>query len=783
MRRIQSGNKEFEKASQSSSLKRTILVVISAVALAGGMLAWIERLQRVSQSQQTAEVLVTRLRRETEHMGLLEMTAFAEPNHIQDSNTDAAICLSETKKIVSNIYAAVDNGKDFNALEGAVIRYETAVQGELKILAGGDRPAARKIDLEVIDPMEVAVAQQVDAATLSSSKMAQEASDAATAGTRISLFSGAILLAALFWFFERSNRRSISLRVSQESLTKAEQKWKSLIRNVSDAIVLTNPEGTVTFVSPQLTRLFGFLPEEVVGKSIFEFIYRQDESVARVIFEQVLGSEQQIEQQWRIANNARVLLHCEVTLINLLHDSNVNSVLVTLHDITERTKFEEQITHQAFHDSLTGLPNRALFNERLKRTVDRCKRRNQKVAVLFLDLDNFKVVNDSLGHEEGDRLLIELAEMLKGCIRPDDTVARLGGDEFTVLLEDIGDIDEAKGVADRIITRLRKPIRLSGRDFVATCSIGLALLDDEHDSDNLLRDADTAMYQAKTSGKAGYAIFDRTMSVKAVERLELEGDLRKAMETNQLHLVYQPIFGIRSQEVSGLEALLRWEHPTHGLIPPLKFIPIAEETGLIVPLGLWVLETAAEQAQGWIQSKRCDPGFTLNVNVSARQLQEIDFVENVKSILERTGLNPGALKLEITESMLIDNVDSIVERLNQLKDLGIHIAIDDFGTGYCSMSYLSTLPIDTLKIDRAFISRLGADPEGEAIVQAILSMAKALGLMVTSEGIETADQLDHLETLGCQEGQGFLFSKPMDADRVLDFMERRQVASDVSLAA
>jgi diguanylate cyclase (GGDEF)-like protein len=384
------------------------------------------------------------------------------------------------------------------------------------------------------------------------------------------------------------------------------------------------------------------------------------------------------------------------------------------------------------------------------------------VAVLFLDLDNFKIVNDSLGHQTGDRLLIAVTERILACARPEDTVARLGGDEFTILLDTLRDVPDAIQAADRITAALREPIKLDSYEVYATASIGIAFsAGGNGDPDSLLRDADTAMYQAKNRGKAHHVLFDHSMNAVALERLEMEADLRRAVAQNELRLRYQPIIDLATERVTEVEALVRWQHPRHGMIPPARFIPLAEETGMIVPIGRWVLAEACRQARKWHVSHPTLPPIVIGVNLSAKQIQQPDLVSEVAEVLRETGLDPKCLKLEITESVMMQNAESTIEKLRELRDLGVSLAVDDFGTGYSSMAYLSRFPIDTLKIDQSFIGRLGQQAEDDAIVRAIISLAKNLNLRVTSEGIETPEQLTELQALGCDRGQGYLFARAL----------------------
>jgi len=430
----------------------------------------------------------------------------------------------------------------------------------------------------------------------------------------------------------------------------------------------------------------------------------------------------------------------------------------------ERKLFQEQLWHQTFHDPLTGLPNRALLHDRLEHALARADRAFRPVGILILDVDNFKVVNDSLGHQHGDHLLREVAERLRGCLRASDTAARLGGDEFTVLVEDVSGLDEVTAIAQRITEALATPITLEDRTVVVGASIGIALSTPRAtNAEGLLRNADLAMYRAKSRGKARWHVYDASLETQAIERLDLEMDLRRAIERNELDVHYQPIVRLGDEHVVEVEALARWEHPVRGRIGPDVFIPVAEETGLIVPLGQWVLEQACAQVRRW---HAVSPALVMSVNLSARQFQHPGLVDDIKRATTASGLDPRFLKLEITESVLMQDVDKTVETLRALKALGIQLAIDDFGTGYSSLSYLKRLPVDTLKIDRSFVSGLGQDAQDSAIVTSVVSLAKTLNLSITGEGIETTAQHARLTELGCDQGQGYLFARPAPAEEI-----------------
>ncbi|QIN78224.1 EAL domain-containing protein [Rubrobacter marinus] len=446
-------------------------------------------------------------------------------------------------------------------------------------------------------------------------------------------------------------------------------------------------------------------------------------------------------------------------------DGRVVNFIGVQKDVTERKELEEKLAHQAFHDPLTDLPNRSLFLDRVDHALKRAKRRGDGVAVLFMDLDNFKVINDSLGHEVGDELLVSVAGRLQSCLRPADTAARLGGDEFVVLLEDVEGPEEATRVATRIEEALRAPFWVGGHNLFVTTSVGVALggTDGERAGD-LLRNADLAMYRAKDGGKNNHAVFEPGMNERALERLGMEADLRRALDREEFRVHYQPKVSVRTGRIVAHEALVRWEHPERGLVPPAEFIPLAEETGLIVPLGRWVLGEACRQAKEWQSWYPTDPPLAMSVNLSAAQFKRPDLGASVAKVLDDTGLDPRDLILEITESMVVEDVTAALVTLRELKALGVKIAVDDFGTGYSSLSYLKRFPVDYLKIDRSFVEGLGRDPKDEGIVSASIELAHALGLEAIAEGVETASQLERLRVLGCGLAQGFFFQKPFPRD-------------------
>jgi diguanylate cyclase (GGDEF)-like protein/PAS domain S-box-containing protein len=454
----------------------------------------------------------------------------------------------------------------------------------------------------------------------------------------------------------------------------------------------------------------------------------------------------------------------------------------SFRDVTERKRLEDELAHQAFHDSLTNLANQALFRDRVDHALQRMTREHERVSVLFLDLDDFKTVNDSLGHTVGDELLIAVAERLRACLRAGDTGARLGGDEFAILIEDGSDDDEVRALAARMIVALQQPFQPAGREVFISASIGIAFGDASTSSDQLLRNADLAMYTAKRQGKRRFEIFEAEMHAAAVERLEMESDLRRGLAEGQLMLQYQPIVTLGTGEVVGVEALVRWRHPERGILPPLTFIPLAEETGLILELGRQVLAEACAQTQQWQRRFPSAAALTISVNVSPRQLQHDVLVDHVREALERSGLPARSLVLEITETAMMHETDATIDKLLALKALGVRLAVDDFGTGYSSLSYLQRFPVDILKIDRSFVAAMEEEAENSSLAPAIVSLAHTLRLDAVAEGVETIGQADALAGLGCDLAQGFYFSRPVDANEVTKLLQPAALSAELPAA-
>jgi diguanylate cyclase (GGDEF)-like protein/PAS domain S-box-containing protein len=553
-------------------------------------------------------------------------------------------------------------------------------------------------------------------------------------------------------------------RAAERALRVSERRYRALFEQSRDALFITDGNGGIIEVNAAAIELLDYGMEELYGKPV-DFIY--SDPTEFVLLKQELqekGYAREVEVRLRRKNGDPRWCLMSVAM-RVDDDADLRGYQGIIHDITDRKLAEERLLHNAFHDTLTGLPNRALFTDRLNVALARWRRDPQQgCAILYLDLDRFKVVNDSLGHSMGDALLTSVAGALASCMRAHETVARLGGDEFAILLEHVHSEDNAIHAAQRVQQRLAESFQLQGQSMFTSASIGIALPEhEEQRAEELLRNADIAMYRAKAAGPARYEVFRPNMHVTAINLLELETDLRHAAARNEFVLYYQPIVTVPDQRIIGLEALIRWRHPRRGLLLPHDFIPIAEDTGLIVPIGWWVLQEACRQGRLLMETSPGGICPFIAVNLTSRQIALPDLAEQVLAILKDTGMPGNLLSLEITESSLVTNNGKAADTLARLRTCGVRVCIDDFGTGYSSLAYLHTLPVDGLKIDRSFISRLGSSSDRSELVRTIIALASRLGMTTVAEGVETSAQLHHLQRLGPVYMQGYLFSRPIDA--------------------
>ena len=581
-----------------------------------------------------------------------------------------------------------------------------------------------------------------------------------------------VSVAKTIW--EESTAELFSVRdVSERRNAEAQmRKLSRAVEATADAVMITDAQGVIEYVNPSVERMTGYNRTELLGQT------------PRVVMSGKHGG-QFFEKLWDAVSQGKVFsdvfvnkrkdgtLYYQEQSIAPVRDASgqIVNYVATGRDISERMMAHERLQYLAHHDLLTGLPNRVLFLDRLEQGLARARWHSRLVAVLFLDLDGFKHINDSLGHDVGDRLLVEVAQRLGGCVREGDTVARFGGDEFVLLLDDVATDADISALAEKTLIAMRQPLLVSGHELHLSASVGVSFY--PNDGDNvltMLKNADIAMYRAKESGKNNFQFFSAEMGTRAFERISLETQLRRALERDQFLLYYQPIIDLKSGRVVAAEALLRWQHPESGLVFPGEFVPLLEETGLIEPVGKWILRTAAIQGMRWLK-EGVSPNMRVAVNISRRQLSAPDFVQSVQDVLRESGLPPVMLELEITESMLMQNVDAGIATLHKLRGLGVRLSIDDFGTGYSSLSTLKRFPVQTLKIDQSFIHDVVADRGDAAIVRAAISIAQGLELDVIAEGVTRADQVDLLRAMGCGEIQGYFFGMPAQADQ-LDFRPR-----------
>jgi diguanylate cyclase (GGDEF)-like protein/PAS domain S-box-containing protein len=542
--------------------------------------------------------------------------------------------------------------------------------------------------------------------------------------------------------------------------------------------MIVSADGSIRYVSPSVQRVLGHQAEALVGSGFVDLMHPDDQVWARPF---LAGPAQSCTQlppvAWRLRRADGTWLHGETVGSNLLDDPAVAGLVLATRDVSERKTLEERLAHHAFHDSLTGLANRQQFQERVQAALLDPRRRAFGLAVLFLDLDDFKTVNDSLGHSAGDELLIHVAKRLQSCLRAHDLPARIGGDEFAVLLDGVGSHAEVEAVAHRIVSVLEEPHTVQGSEVLARASIGIAVPEvDDHDVDALLRNADTSMYTVKRAGKASYTFFEEAMHERVVQQMQLDAELRHAVDRNEFVLHYQPIMHLGTERILGVEALVRWQHPTRGLLGPGEFLDRVEDNGLIVPIGRWVLQEACRQLRRW---DRGHEHIAMSINISARQLQDETLPTDVREAAHAAGIDPRRLTLEITETALMQDTEATIDLLDQCKLLGVQVALDDFGTGYSSLSYLRRFPVDVVKIDRSFIEDVGKGPEESALPDAIIALCQAFRIQTVAEGIELRRQLTHLQAVRCHAGQGFYFSRPLPPDALEGLLPKRSGAPAV----
>jgi diguanylate cyclase (GGDEF)-like protein/PAS domain S-box-containing protein len=566
----------------------------------------------------------------------------------------------------------------------------------------------------------------------------------------------------------RALRNAIERKAVEDALYVEKERAVVTLNSIGDAVLCTDISGNITYLNLVAETMTGWSREEAIGKPLAEIFRIIDGSTRKTARDPM---EMAVEQNRTVGLTVNCVLIRRDGYESAIEDSaapihdrvgRVTGAVIVFHDVSAARAMSSQMTHSAQHDPVTNLPNRLLLSDRITQTIALAHRQNRPIAVIFLDLDRFKYINDSLGHAVGDKLLQSVSSRLLANVRGSDTVSRLGGDEFVLLLSEITCPEDAATSAKRILLSLNAPHFIAGQDLIVNGSMGISVYpEDGEDAETLIKNADTAMYHAKESGRNNFQFFKVEMNLKAVERQSLEGGLRRALGREEFLLHYQPKVNLDTGEITGVEALIRWQQPDRELVLPAQFVPVAEDCGLIVQIGRWVLREACRQARAWQRAGL--PPLPIAVNVSAVEFRDRDFVEGVRTILLETGLEARYLELEVTEGVLMEDAESTATVLQELKTMGVHLAVDDFGTGYSSLSYLRQFPIDVLKIDQSFIHQITADPDDSSIVSAIINMGKSLKHLVVAEGIETQEQRAYLQTQRCTEGQGFLFSRPLGA--------------------
>jgi diguanylate cyclase (GGDEF)-like protein/PAS domain S-box-containing protein len=685
---------------------------------------------------------------------------------------------------------AVDSALAIAASEDATVGLTIGAADDFRVAAAAGPRAERMLRFHAGELSDEAVAMLVEARQPNGPRTVRLATKKAEwTVVRLSK-QGELSGALVFHTRDRLSKRAregvetlaAQVALALEGATLAEEvherrsaeRFRSLVQNSSDIIALLSSDLTVRYHTPSVERVLGYGEDELVGSRLVELLEPADGESLRGFFADVCdrpGTAFPRDLPLRRKNGT--ICQVESVFNNLLDDPNVAGVVVTARDVTERRRLEDQLAHQAFHDSLTGLANRALFADRVQHALGRGIRREYPFAVLFIDLDDFKTVNDSLGHAAGDELLVAVARRIESCLRPEDTCARLGGDEFAVLIETISEPGSAVAVAQRILGAMAEPLTILGSELAVRGSVGITLGSGEQTTTDIMRSADLAMYRAKTEGKGRYSLYEPSMREGVQKRLELKTDLQRAVVAEEFDVYYQPVVELGSGAIAGVEALLQWRHPERGLVPADEFSSLAEETGLVIPMGRLVLRKACAQVAYWRSLGHASLGAS--VDISASQLLSRHLGSEITAALGESSLDPAALSLEISESVLLGgNVAS--RRLEELKALGVRIAIDDFGTGFSSLDLLRSFRVDTIKIARVFAEDTGSSVEKGRLVAAILRLCATLGLETVAEGIDSQAQRDRLRALGCRCGQGNLFSHPVPVHELDSVLERAHVA-------
>ena len=748
------------------------LAPVGVLVVVVGAILGVAALRARANEGRRAEVLLVRLESLTQEQFAQLSRAVGEGATSRELLAEVRRTRAEFDATVASLRLVAPLEREMSGLPGEVRDFRRSADSTLAMVGVGERALAATSLSHQAAPRAYRLLDQLSHAAGASGEEARELEVGGDLGSLLVLLvSGTVV-----WLLLRQTGRARSRAQWAAAQVSNHERFRSLVQNSSDVITVVDADGTILYQTPSVKSVFGYDATSLIGTDLRQLLHPEDVDsvIAALTRPQGLGSER---IECRVLHADGRYRHVETALSDRLEDPLVQGMILNTRDISERKELEDQLAFQAFHDSLTGLANRALFRDRVEHALARMRRQQRPMAVLLLDIDGFKNVNDSLGHAFGDAFLKAVGARLRGLLRPSDTAARLGGDEFAILLEDLRLAGGATVVADRVLEALREPFVVDGKEVVAAASIGITIAEStSRDADDLLRNADVAMYTAKSRGRNRCELFKPSMHQAMLDRLDLEADLRRAVEREEFVLHFQPTVDLVTGRLSGMEALVRWNSHSRGLVPPGLFIPVAEDTGLIVALGSWVLEQACRQAVEWDREFGFGGPETMSVNLSARQLQDDGLVSDVARILVSTGIDPHRVVLEITESAVMRDAEAMVARLHELKALGVRLAIDDFGTGYSSMSYLCSFPIDILKIDRSFVHGVRTEPQKTGIVRMIVELGRILHLQTVAEGIERNEELEELRALQCDFGQGFWFGQPLGVGAATELLSDQAAA-------
>jgi diguanylate cyclase (GGDEF)-like protein/PAS domain S-box-containing protein len=750
-----------------SKLAFVFAFLMTAIAVLAA-LSWFHRNQ-VDEAR-SAQVMLNQIAVLTREINNLTLTALHEQKLAPEADKEM---LAARHALPNEVLAAHLHAYHTAAMENvwpALDNYIMSAGHQWILMQVGEFDEAKQADFQAVGLQFDLMQYQVQIAIEAEDKWAQGIALRA----RNELLAAAILAATvilmLFLRLKRQEHLGQLQETERNALRESEERFRALTEQSTDIILITDPSGQIKYASPSVHTVLAAHGDSLVGTNMMDLVHPDDFAKTMNTGPRSVANRQNPIVEFRLRHADGRWLDSECVVRNLIQHKNIGGVVYNVRDITERKHAQEQLLFNATHDALTGLPDRALFLGRLQSVVDRMKRHpHEAAAVLFIDIDDFKVVNDCYGHAIGDALIKEVSRRLRACMRSDGTIARMGGDEFTVLVEDVTDPRDAIRVAERIQSSFERPFLLEGLEVFKSMSIGIALTSPETSAEAVLQNADIAMYRAKSQGKARSELFDRTMHEQVMSRLLLEAKLRYALQNEELTLHYQPIVAVDTRAVQGFEALLRWQPLGSHSIPPSTFVPVAEQSGLIVPISVWVLKKACLEAASWRERYPADPPLYVSINISSKHFSHAGFIGHVKDALEESAIDPQCITIELTESLAMNDVAATFQTMSQLRTLGVKLSIDDFGTGYSSLSYLRRFPVDTLKIDQSFVKTM--DAENYAIVKTIIGLARNLELKVVAEGVETPNQHQLLALAGCGSAQGYLFAEPMPAKDVGVFIE------------